>query len=83
VNGGVPALGDAPVFLRVFTLLRHRLQHPCEREEDTPLPQQRIDRLRAIPGDVMPGEEVSLGRDVQELLTPYGFLDAPRRRAPR
>jgi len=31
VHGGLPPLGDGPVFVRVFTLLRHLLQVPFDR----------------------------------------------------
>jgi hypothetical protein len=73
VHGGVPPLGDAPVFQRVFTLLRHLLQHPFDREAGTPLPEHLIAATEAIPGAYLPGEAATLRKDLEKLLTPYGF----------
>ena len=73
VHGGYPPLGDAPVFQRVFTLLRHLLQHPFDREAGTPLPEHLIERSEAIPGAYLPGEADTLRKDLEKLLTPYGF----------
>jgi predicted kinase len=73
VHGGVPALGDAAVFQRVFTLLRHLLQQPFDREAGTPLPEHLIAQTEAIPGAYLPGEAATLRKDIEKLLTPYGF----------
>ena len=73
VHGGVPPLGDAPVFQRVFTLLRHLLQQPFDRQAGTPLPEHLIAQLEAIPGAYLPGEAATLRKDLEKLLTPYGF----------
>jgi predicted kinase len=73
VNGGVPPLGDGPVFQRVFTLLRHLLQQPFDREAGTPLPEHLIAQTDAIPGAYLPGEAATLRKDLEKLLTPYGF----------
>ena len=75
-HGGVPPLGDAPVFQRVFTLLRHLLQHPFDREAGTPLPEHLIAQTEAIPGAYLPGEAATLRKDLEKLLTPYGFRPA-------
>jgi predicted kinase len=72
-HGGYPPLGDAPVFQRVFTLLRHLLQHPFDREAGTPLPEHLIAQTEAIPGAYLPGEAATLRKDLEKLLTPYGF----------
>jgi predicted kinase len=73
VNGGWPALGDAPVFQRVFTLLRHLLQHPFDQAAGIPLPEHLIEQLEAIPGSYLSGEAATLRKDLEKLLTPYGF----------
>ncbi|MFZ4566908.1 MAG: AAA family ATPase [Prochlorococcaceae cyanobacterium] len=73
VHGGVPPLGDGPVFVRVFTLLRHLLQQPFDREAGTPLPEHLIAQTEAIPGAYLPGEAATLRKDLEKLLTPYGF----------
>jgi predicted kinase len=73
VNGGYPPLGDATVFQRVFTLLRHLLQQPFDREAGTALPEHLIRQIEAIPGAYLPGEAATLRKDLEKLLTPYGF----------
>jgi predicted kinase len=73
VHGGYPALGDAPVFVRVFTLLRHLLQQPFDRAACTPLPEHLISQIETIPGAYLPGEAATLRKDLEKLLTPYGF----------
>ncbi|WP_398330967.1 AAA family ATPase [Vulcanococcus sp.] len=73
VNGGYLPLGDAPVFARVFTLLRHVLQQPFDRAAGTPLPEHLINQIEAIPGAYLPGEAATLRKDLEKLLTPYGF----------
>jgi hypothetical protein len=50
VNGGLPPLGDASVFVRVFTLLRHVLQQPFDREGGSDLPGHLIQAKEEIPG---------------------------------
>ncbi len=72
-NGGFPPLGDAPVFQRVLTLLRHLLQQPFDREPGTPLPEHLIAQLEIIPGAYLAGEAATLRKDLEKLLTPYGF----------
>jgi hypothetical protein len=61
------------VFQRVFTLLRHLLQQPFDREAGTPLPEHRIAQTNTIPGAYLPGETATLRKDLEKLLTPYGF----------
>jgi hypothetical protein len=73
VNGGYPPLGDAPVFIRVFTLLRHLLQQPFDRRDGIALPEHLIEQLESIPGAYLPGETATLRKDLEKLLTPYGF----------
>ena len=73
VNGGFPPPGDAPVFVRVFTLLRHLLQQPFDQAEGVPLPEHLIERTEAIPGAYLPSEAATLRKDIEKLLTPYGF----------
>jgi predicted kinase len=73
VNGGYPPLGDATVFQRVFTLLRHLLQQPFDREAGTALPEHLIRQVEVIPGAYLPGEAATLRKDLEKLLTPYGF----------
>ena len=73
VNGGFPPTGDGPVFVRVFTLLRHLLQHPFDQAEGVPLPEHLIERTEAIPGAYLPSEAATLRKDLEKLLTPYGF----------
>jgi predicted kinase len=73
VHGGYPPLGNASVFQRVFTLLRHLLQQPFDREAGTPLPEHLIARTETIPGAYLAGEAATLRKDLEKLLTPYGF----------
>jgi predicted kinase len=75
VHGGVPPMGDAPVFLRVMTLLRHLLQTPFDhqRRSGISLQEHLIAATGAIPGGYLPGESATLRKDVEKILTPYGF----------
>ncbi|MEB3354192.1 MAG: ATP-binding protein, partial [Cyanobacteriota bacterium] len=73
MSGGFPPLGDAPVFQRVFALLRHLLQQPFDRAAGTPLQEHLIAELESIPGSYFPGEAATLRKDIERLLTPYGF----------
>jgi hypothetical protein len=73
VHGGYPPTGDAPVFVRVFTLLRHLLQQPFDQAEGVALPEHLIERTEAIPGAYLPSEAATLRKDLEKLLTPYGF----------
>ncbi|MEA5424750.1 AAA family ATPase [Synechococcus sp. CCY9202] len=73
VNGGFPPMGDGPVFVRVFTLLRHLLQQPFDQAGGVPLPEHLIERTEAIPGAYLPSEAATLRKDLEKLLTPYGF----------
>jgi predicted kinase len=75
LNGGLPPLGDGPVFLRVMTLLRHLLQTPFDRpaERGANLHQHLIAATSAIPGGYLPGETATLRKDLEKLLSPYGF----------
>jgi hypothetical protein len=54
VNGGFPPMGDGPVFMRVFTLLRHLLQQPFDQAGGVPVPEHLIERTEAIPGAYLP-----------------------------
>lgn len=71
--GGFPPLADGAVFSRVMTLLRHILQEPFDRSAGSELPEQLIGRLQEIPGSYLPGEAATLRKDLEKLLTPYGF----------
>ena len=68
--GGWPPMADRPVFVRVFSLLRHLLQNPFDHQRGVPLNEQLITSLGGV---YLPGERGSLRKDVQHLLTPYGF----------
>jgi len=75
VHGGLPPLGDGTVFLRVMTLLRHLLQQAFDRpvERGANLHEHLIAATSAIPGGYLPGETATLRKDLEKLLTPYGF----------
>jgi hypothetical protein len=68
-------MGDGPVFLRVMTLLRHLLQVPFDRppERGANLHQHLITATESIPGSYLPGETATLRKDLEKILTPYGF----------
>ena len=59
--------------MRVFTLLRHLLQQPFDQAEGVPLPEHLIERTEAIPSAYLPSEAATLRKDLEKLLTPYGF----------
>ncbi len=73
--GGLPPMGDGPVFVRVMTLLRHLLQVPFDRpaERGANLHQHLIAATETIPGAYLPGETATLRKDLEKILTPYGF----------
>ncbi len=75
MRGGLPPMGDGPVFLRVMTLLRHLLQVPFDRpaERGANLHQHLISATESIPGAYLPGETATLRKDLEKILTPYGF----------
>ncbi len=75
LHGGLPPMGDGPVFLRVMTLLRHLLQQPFDRpaERGANLHQHLIAATEAIPGAYLSGETATLRKDLEKILTPYGF----------
>ena len=75
IHGGVPPMGDGPVFLRVMTLLRRLLQVPFDRpaERGGNLHQHLITGTESIPGAYLPGELATLRKDLEKILTPYGF----------
>ncbi len=78
VHGGHPPMGDGPVFQRVMTLLRHLLHQPFDRDPGSSLTlhEQLIAATASIPGGYLPGETASLRKDLEKLLTPYGFRAA-------
>jgi predicted kinase len=78
VHGGHPPMGDGPVFQRVMTLLRHLLHQPFDRDPGSTLTlhEQLIAATSAIPGGYLPGETATLRKDLEKLLTPYGFRSA-------
>ena len=75
LHGGLPPMGDGPVFLRVMTLLRHLLQVPFDRpaERGANLHQHLITATESIPAAYLPGETATLRKDLEKILTPYGF----------
>ncbi|QPN69999.1 AAA family ATPase [Synechococcus sp. CBW1108] len=75
IHGGLPPMGDGPVFLRVMTLLRHLLQVPFDRPagRGANLHQHLIAATESIPGAYLPGETATLRKDLEKILTPYGF----------
>ena len=75
IHGGLPPMGDGPVFVRVMTLLRHLLQMPFDRpaERGSNLHQHLISATETIPGAYLRGETATLRKDLEKLLTPYGF----------
>jgi len=75
LHGGLPPMGDGPVFLRVMTLLRHLLQQPFDRpaERGANLHQHLIAATEVIPGAYLSGETATLRKDLEKILTPYGF----------
>jgi predicted kinase len=78
VHGGHPPMGDGPAFQRVMTLLRHLLHQPFDRDPGSTLTlhEQLIAATAAIPGGYLPGETATLRKDLEKLLTPYGFRAA-------
>ena len=78
VHGGHPPMGDGPVFQRVMTLLRHLLHQPFDRDPGSTLTlhEQLIAATASIPGGYLPGETATLRKDLEKLLTPYGFRTA-------
>ena len=72
-RGGYPPLADGPVFIRVMTLLRHILKNPFDHQVGTGLGEHLIDQLQAIPGSYLPGEKATLRKDLEKILSPYGF----------
>jgi predicted kinase len=73
MNGGWGPLADRPVFVRVMTLLRHFLQVPFDRRTGEPLAQHLIGQLEGIAGSYLPSETAVLRKDIERVLTPYGF----------
>lgn len=78
IHGGHPPMADGPVFQRVMTLLRHLLHNPFERDPGSSLTlhEQLIAATASIPGGYLPGETATLRKDLEKLLTPYGFRAA-------
>jgi len=68
--GGWPPMADRSVFIRVFSLLRHLLLHPFDCEKGVPLQEHLISQLGGV---YMPSEAATLRKDVERVLTPYGF----------
>jgi len=68
--GGWPPMADRSVFIRVFSLLRHLLHQPFDCEKGVPLQEHLISQLGGV---YMQGEAGTLRKDVERVLTPYGF----------
>jgi len=62
VHGGYPPLGDAPVFQRVFTMLRHLLQQPFDCAAGTSLPEHLMARPRPSPAPTPPARRPACAR---------------------
>ena len=71
--GGWGHLADRAVFVRVMTLLRHLMQVPFDRQAGQGLPEHLIGQLQGIPGSYLPSETAILRKDIEKVLTPYGF----------
>ena len=69
-HGGWPPMGDRTVFVRVFSLLRYLMQNPFSHQKGVALTEHLIAQLNGI---YMPGEGSTLRKDVERVLTPYGF----------
>ena len=94
VNGGYPSLADKHVFRRVFTLLRHILQEPFDlpnQTTDTSKDKKQgednfyshlIKATEDIEGAYNCNQEASLRKDLEEILTPYGFRSLTGRGRP-
>ena len=63
-------MADRSVFIRVFSSLRHLLHHPFDCEKGVTLQEHLISQLGGV---YMPGEAGTLRKDVERVLTPYGF----------
>jgi predicted kinase len=78
VHGGLPPLGDGPVFLRVMTLLRHLLQTPFDRptERGTSLHEHLISEgeIPPAPGAKGFGGKASKGSATAEDVRPPAWL---------
>jgi hypothetical protein len=78
VHGGLPPLGDGPVFLRVMTLLRHLLQTPFDRptERGTSLHEHLISEgeIPPAPGAKGFGGKASKGSATAEDVRPPVWL---------
>ncbi|MCT0217847.1 WYL domain-containing protein [Synechococcus sp. CS-1329] len=73
-GGGWPQEGDAKVFVRVLTLIRHILQHPFDRADGKPVQQHLMEQLHELDASTYtPQSGATLRRDIQKVLTPYGF----------
>ena len=70
--GGWPALADVDVFTRIFTLLRYLLQNPFAHKKGMPLTDYLIKELGSV---YLTGETATLRKDIERILTPYGFRD--------
>jgi hypothetical protein len=68
-----PPQPEPPATGPLFTLLRHLLQQPFDQAGGVPLPEHLIERTEAIPGAYLPSEAATLRKDLEKLLTPYGF----------
>ncbi len=90
VHGGYPAMADARIFRRVFTLLRHILKEPFDapaptrqgprghRKGEHDLYSHLIERLSEIDGAYSRDQRSVMRKDLEELLNPYGFRSQPQ-----
>lgn len=80
-RGGWPPEADPQIFSRVMTLLRHLIQQPFD-SGARPLRDHLAAVLATMPGGYTAKDGDSLRKDVERILTPYGFRsrhDACRR----
>jgi predicted kinase len=79
-RGGWPPEADPAIFCRVMTLLRNLIQLPFDSGEEA-LRDYLAGTLATIPGGYSARDGDNLRKDVERILTPYGFR--PRHDAPR
>ncbi|MCP9883625.1 AAA family ATPase [Synechococcus sp. ATX 2A4] len=73
-QGGWPQEADAKVFVRVLSLIRHVLQHPFDKGSEGPVQRHLLERLHELDASTYtPRSGDTLRRDIQKVLTPYGF----------
>lgn len=78
-SGGLPRLADRFVFLQVFSLLRHLLHHPHDRQAGATVSRHLAQRLTTnAGGDGRFWTPRQVQAALHDTLTPYGFRPAGR-----